>query len=167
MAHKPSLTGLARTARLLQKWSTERGSAEDYFLDVIKSCGGDPKCAAVQLGHPSSRKKLPGLGLAIAAESLRNMGFDLCKPDRHLCRATGSFRLVQFRRWPDYSGTKPPQATPSEMESVMVVVESLARMVGKRPSLLDNAIWLLCAKSGLHMTNEKLASLASGVSEQQ
>ena len=94
------------------------------------------------------------------------MGFDLCKPDRHLCRATGSFGLIQFRRWPDHSGTKPPEATPSEMESVMIVVESLAHVVGERPTLVDNAIWLPCAKSGLYTSNEALASLASGVSEQ-
>lgn len=161
MTLRQSLMSLAKTARLLSEWSTKHGSADHYFLTLLAANGGDPKRAAVALGTPDSPKKLPGLGVPIAAESLRNLGYDVCKPDRHLCRAVGSWGLVQFRKWPDRAGTKAPAASASEMLSTMTAVESLAREVGTRATLFDNAIWLLCAQTGLRMSNARLASFVA------
>ena len=163
MTLRRSLVGLAQTARILRDWSTSRGSAEQYFLDVIRSSGADPKEAAVALGEAGSTKKLPALGVPIAAESLRNMGFDLCKPDRHVCRAIGSFGLVQFRKWTDRTGTKSPASSVSEMLETMTVVEKIARIIGERPTFVDNAIWLLCCKGGIHMSNAELVSMVSDI----
>jgi len=160
MTLRRSLVGLAQTARILREWSIHHGSAEHYFLDVIGSSGGDPKVAAVVIGQAGTSKKLPALGVPIAAESLRNMGFDVCKPDRHVCRAAGSFGLVRFRKWPDRARTKAPEATAEEMLQTMTVVERLARNAGERTTLVDNAIWLLCSQMGLHMSNEALEAMA-------
>jgi len=161
MTLRRSLVGLAQTALILRNWSTSHGSAEHYFLDVVDSSRGDLKVAAIALGKKGSTKKLPALGVPIAAESLRNMGFDLCKPDRHVCRAMGSFGRVLFRRWTDRAGTKPPKATACEMLETMTVVETIARIVGAQATFVDNAIWLLCCKSGLHMSNADLESMVS------
>lgn len=128
----------------------------------MASSNGDPKQTAIKLGIPGSAKKLPGLGIPIAAEGLRNMGFDVCKPDRHICRAMGSLCLVRFRRWPDRTGNKRPDATASEMLATMSVVETTARFAGVRPTLLDTAIWLLCARMGLGLRNAQLASILPG-----
>jgi 3-methyladenine DNA glycosylase Tag len=159
MTRKQGLMHLAKTARFLREWSTTHGEAENYFLTVLAECGGDPKQGAVALGTPGSSRKLPGLGIPLAAEGLRNMGYDVCKPDRHVCRAVGSFGLVQFRNWSDRTGTKAPNANASEMLGTMATVESLARGAGVRPTLFDTAIWLLCAQMGLRMSNAQLASL--------
>ena len=43
----------------------------------------------------------------------------------------------------------------------MEVVEALSKEVGEVVTFVDNAIWLLCAKSGLHLTNEELVALAT------
>jgi hypothetical protein len=161
MTLRRSLLGLTKTARLLLDWSASHGFAEHYFLDVIASCGGDPNLAALAIGRSGSSKKLPALGVPIAAESLRNMGFDLSKPDRHVCRAVGSFELVQFQIWPDRTGTKAPAAGAGEMLDTMKVVEALACRVGTRPTFLDNAIWLTCSRMGFHLGNAELAAMAS------
>ena len=145
------------TSRRLREWSAAHGAAETYFLQVIESCEGDPKRAAVELGRVGSQYKLPALGIPIAAESLRSLGSDLSKPDRHVCRAVGAFGLVTFRRWPDRSGTKAPQPTTRQMLETMRAVEDLARNIALRPTYLDNAIWLLCARSGAHLSNAELA----------
>jgi hypothetical protein len=42
----------------------------------------------------------------------------------------------------------------------MKEVEKIATAANRRISLVDNAIWLLCAKSGLYLTNSELASMA-------
>lgn len=156
-----NLIALADTARKLVRWSQSHASAEGYFTAVMTSVGADPKRAAMAIGT-SGRHKLRGFGVPIAAEALRNLGFDLAKPDRHVCRATGAFSLVGFNSWPDRSGTKAPVATESERLSVMTVMEHLARLLKMRISFLDNAVWLLCAKapSGLHLSNAELEGLA-------
>jgi hypothetical protein len=71
------------------------------------------------------------------------------------------FELVQFRKWPDRSGTKPPETNDREKLDTMIAVETLAIRVGARPTFLDNALWLACANMGLHMSNTELAALAS------
>jgi len=167
MTLKQSLKGLAKTARILRDWSAAKGSAEHYFVDIVKKAGGDAKQAVMGLGNTPSPKKLPAFGIPLAAEAMRNLGFDVCKPDRHVCRALGSFGLVQFRKWPDHTGTKPPEASPREMLETMRVVENFAGLVSERPTLLDNAIWLLCARMGLNMTNAELAAMASACREER
>ena len=86
---------LVDTAGILAKHSREHGNADDYFTSLVHRCGDDPKRAALHLGCPGEYK-LPSLGVALAAEALKNLGFDVAKPDRHVMRALGSFGLVHF-----------------------------------------------------------------------
>ena len=46
------------------------------------------------------------------------------------------------------------------MVSVMRAMSSFARIIKVNTVFLDNAIWLLCAKSGLWLTNKQLRGLA-------
>ena len=156
-----SLISLAETSRKLCDWSTDTGSAESYFTSIVNSLGGDPKLAALELGGYGRPWKLPGLGVPLAAETLRNLGFDLAKPDRHVNRACGAFGLATFRNWSDRGGTNAPVASESELIAVMTAAEQFARGVGRRTCFVDNAIWLLCAKqpSGLFLTNAELERL--------
>jgi hypothetical protein len=100
-----SLQRLIETAKQLSRVSQSHGSLEDYLGHILSECGRDPKSLALALGESSSSRKLPGLGVALAAEFLKNIGYDVCKPDRHINRAAGSFGLVQFTQWPDRQGT--------------------------------------------------------------
>jgi len=155
------LRRLTLAARRLHEWSTTHGSADSYFLSLLDSCQHDPKQAALALGANGSDYKLPGLGIALAAETLRNLGYDLSKPDRHVCRAAGAFGLVAFRRWPNRRGTKAPEANPRELLDTMMGVEEMARAVGVQATYLDTAIWILCARSGAHLKNADLEALAA------
>lgn len=58
---------------------------------------GDPKQVSLSLGLPRNRYKLPSFGVALAAEAMKNLGFDVAKPDRHILRAAGLFGLVGFK----------------------------------------------------------------------
>ena len=42
----------------------------------------------------------------------------------------------------------------------MRAVQDIATAAGKPVVMVDNSIWLLCAKSGLYLTNPELAQLA-------
>ena len=160
MTLRRSLVYLIQAARTLSDWAERHGSADDYFLCAIASRNGDPILGAAEIGRIDSQWKLPGFGIPISAEAFRNLGFDICKPDRHICRAVGAFGFLEFRKWPDRSGTKQPQPDESEMIETMRAIERFATVLGERPTFVDNAIWLLCAKMGPHLSNRELASLA-------
>jgi len=45
----------------------------------------------------------------------------------------------------------------------MAAIEAVAKLVVERCTFVDNAVWLLCSRSGLGMSNASLASLADCV----
>ena len=126
----------------------------------MHQCANDPKQVALCIGLPN-KYKLPSFGVPLAAEALKNLGFDVTKPDRHILRAMGSFRLVRFNHWSDRSKNKPPTTpTRSELYETMASVEEIAVNAGKHVGFVDNAIWFLCARSGLDLANKELAEIA-------
>ena len=164
VALERSLVGLIDTARILLAYSRTHGRAEGYFTSLVRRCDGDPKRAALGLGC-QGEFKLPSLGVPLAAEALKNLGFDVAKPDRHVMRAVGAFGLVRFTRWADNrggnAGRAPPHSTSkNSLLAVMSAVEEISEAAGKPVVLVDNSIWLLGAKSGLYLTNAELAMLA-------
>lgn len=155
-----SLVKLIDTARLLTEHSRVHGTAESYFTSLIQRVEGDPKQAALRLGS-ASEYKLPAFGVPLAAEALKNLGFDVAKPDRHLGRAMGSFGLARFERWPGRSGrASPPLTSRASLMAVMTAAERIATEAARPVVLVDNAIWMLCARSGLYLTNPELAEMA-------
>lgn len=156
-----NLKYLIETSKQLNAWSRTYGSAEDYFVSLYERARKDPKVVALDIGLPGSRYKLPGFGVAIAAEALRNMGFNLAKPDRHILRATGSFGLIRFSKWPDRSRNNPPVVNKNELLMVMSRLEEFSAAAQQHTCYVDNAVWLICAKGGLGLSNAELCQLAS------
>lgn len=164
MTLERGLANLVGAARILLEYSRTHGTADGYFTSLLDRCDGDPKQAALRLGCRGV-DKLPAFGVPLAAEALKNLGFDVAKPDRHIMRAIGSFGLVGFGSWQDArdagNGRQPPDSTSSEwLLAAMATVEEIANAEGKRVAFVDNALWLLCAKDALHLTNRELAAIA-------
>ena len=155
-----NLVDFIGAARKLAEHRRAHGSAESYFTSLVRRSGGDPKQGALLLGH-QGEYKLPAFGVALAAEALKNLGFDVAKPDRHLGRAMGSFGLARFQRWPGRSGrASPPLTSRTSLMAVMTAAERIATEADRPVVLVDNAIWMLCARSGLYLTNPELAEMA-------
>lgn len=165
MALDVNLVGLAGAARILLDHGKSHGTAESYFTSLVHDCGADPILAALRLGTAGTYK-LPTLGVPLAAEALKNLGFDVAKPDRHVMRAIGSFGLVDFKSRSKTQKEKNVRAAPNPTAkrqlSAMRAVRELAEATDKRVVFVDNAIWLLCAKSGLNLTNTELADIPDG-----
>ncbi len=151
------LIRMREAARKLADHSKKYRRAEHYFTRLKAQHGNDPKQVALCIGS-AGKYKLPSLGIPLAAEALKNLGFDVAKPDRHVCRAVAAFGLVDFL--PGGDNHEPPANTRKIQRQSMAKVEEIAKAAGKPVVCVDNAIWMLGAESGLHLTNRRLAELA-------
>lgn len=155
---RANLVQLIDAARKLLEHSRTHGSADSYFTQLMKKHDDDPKHVALCLGMVGSKHKLPSLGVPLAAEALKNLGFDVAKPDIHVRRAIAAFGLVDFG--PGGNKFESPTPTERRLRQTMAKVEEIAKAAGERVALVDNAIWMLGARSGLHLTNLELSELA-------
>ena len=129
-----------------------------FLQTTCQHAQGSPEMMAVLRGT-NSEYKLPGFGIALAAEALRLLGCDVCKPDRHVLRAIGSWRFVNFRNWPsgDFSA---PQARTSELIATMLAVRNFALANEVGTSYATSVIWLAGSVSGARLRNAELTLLA-------
>lgn len=164
---KKNLILLISAVRILSEHSRKHGSAESYFTNLMKQHGNDPKQVALCVGKRGSKHKLPALGIPLAAEALKNLGFDVAKPDRHVRRAVAAFGLADFQAAD--ARYKPPPETVGNQWQTMKLVEDIAHASGELVAFLDNAIWMLGAEEplGLHLENRQLAELAGNERTQQ
>lgn len=156
-----SLDVLRDTAAQLCAYSRKHGSLEQFLHDLFRANGADAKRLAVALGGAGSVHKLAGLGIPLVAESLKNIGYDLAKPDRHINRAAVCFGMVDFPQWRDRSARNTPTLSQADLLTVMQAIETFSREVGQLVTFVDNAVWLLCAKSGVWMSNPDLIALSA------
>ncbi len=161
MTLRRDLRQLVNAAKKLCALSQSEGSLESYFASLYHQSGRDPKRMAMALGSTKGTNKLPTLGIPLAAEFLKNLGYDVSKPDRHIVRAVGSFGWVAFAKWPSREGRKHPAASEGELLAAMSAMERFGRGVGVLTAYVDNAVWLICAKSGIKLSNAQLAALAA------
>lgn len=124
----------------LQRWEKDYGSIDAYYQQFTEK---DPsiKSLVYRLADSSSEDKLEQLGVALAAEYLRNVGYDLAKPDRHLKKILGSKALGCSER---------EEATDNE---VFDIVSELAAGMGKRKAEVDYILWSSGAKGYGEMYN--------------
>lgn len=157
---KRNLLFLIETAAKLFERRGQHGSLEVYLSSLLVHLGGDVIALAKALSGKESAEKLRGVGIPVAAEALKNVGYDVAKPDIHITRALGAFELYVFRRWPQRNiSTKAPKASDTEKVGVMRTLAECAGYLNLEVTLIDNAIWLLCAKSGAHLSNDELTQV--------
>ena len=155
-ARLPKVLRLLRgSADLLR--SRKDGDARTFLMAAGAQAEGSPEEMAVLLGT-DTRFKMPGFGIALAAEALRLLGCDLCKPDRHVLRAIAAWQVVTFKNWPAGEFAAPQARTP-ELLATMLAVRQLGLANGVSTSYATSVIWLAGAVSGARMTNHGLDSL--------
>jgi hypothetical protein len=139
----------------------ERGQGLDaYFSDHLDHLGNDPILLSAAIGT-TGEMKMPGMGVPLAAEFLRNLGHDLSKPDIHIMRAAGCFGFVTYKNWQDRSVRRGPPASLRERVQVMRSMDHFAKEIGVTTTYLDSVIWTACSKSGAWLSNAELTFLTS------
>jgi len=92
------------------------------------------KTLVVLLSSPNSCFKLHQMGEALVAEYLRNVGYEIAKPDRHIRRILGSEVL----------GCSGKKEVP--IYEAFDIVSTIADESGKSKAKVDYILWAYCAK---------------------
>ena len=135
---KVQLKALPANIRKMQKWQKKCGSVDAYLQQFIDEKDGKPdfKRLVRRLADEKSEDKLQQMGEALCAEYLRNVGYDLAKPDAHVCKALGNGE--------DGIGSVDKiEANPYE---VLDIVKEIADAMGKTPAEVDYILWAFYAK---------------------
>lgn len=112
----------------LLSWQKQYGSIDGFYREA------DTLTALVKrLSDPSSPQKLSQMGEALTAEYLKNVGYDLAKPDRHLRRILGSEIL----------GCSQSKVVP--IYETFDIVASIADKLHWPAAKVDYILWSYCA----------------------
>lgn len=110
----------------------EYGSVDNFYQILV--CKDDNLKNLVRelstLGKPC---KFAQLGEALTAEYLKNVGYDIGKPDRHICRILGSDRLGCSTH-----------KTVSPYEAIDIIA-AIAKSINKPAAEVDYILWAYCA----------------------
>ena len=116
----------------LIQFEQEHGSVDAFYQEYI---GGDStlKSLVKALSAENSDYKLAQMGEALIAEYLKNVGYDLAKPDRHIRRILGSKAL----------GCSQHEIVP--IFEAFDIVAALAKELNRPAAEVDYILWSYCA----------------------
>lgn len=117
----------------LHYFASQCGSIDGYYAPFIQT---DPtlKRLVKNLADGKSRNKLAQMNVALVSEYLRNVGYDIAKPDRHIRRIIGCNAM----------GISEREIVP-EYEAMDIVAE-IAKELGWSVAKTDYILWSYCAK---------------------
>ena len=118
--------------RKLKQWEDTFGSIDSYYKRFIEK-DSSYQTLIETLSQSDSENKMKQLSEALTAEYLRNVGYDLAKPDRHVRRILGNSILAC-----------------SEQEIVpvfeaMEIVREIAGILNRHVAEVDYILWSYCA----------------------
>ena len=110
----------------------EYGSVDNFYQILV--CKDDNlKNLVRELSTLGKPRKFAQLGEALTAEYLKNVGYDIGKPDRHICRILGSDRLGCSTH-----------KTVSPYEAIDIIA-AIAKSINKPAAEVDYILWAYCA----------------------
>lgn len=110
----------------------EYGSVE-HFYQSLADKNDNLKTLVRELSAPGKPYKFAQLGEALTAEYLKNVGYDIGKPDRHIRRILGSEYLGCSRR---------KEVSPYE---AIDIIADIAKGLNKPAAEVDYILWAYCA----------------------
>lgn len=137
--HCASLQTLAQMKALLEDnipkllaIEEQHGSIDNFYQHFINA---DPSLntLVLVLSEKNSKYNLSQMGEALTAEYLRNVGYDISKPDRHIRRILGS----------KYLGCSEFEIVP--IYEAFDIVAEIAAELGKPVAKVDYILWSYCA----------------------
>lgn len=115
---------LETNIKKLKEFEKRYGKVDVYYQQLIEK-DTTLKHLVKTLSDAQSKDKMEQMAEALVSEYLRNVGYDLAKPDRHLSKILGSTGL---------GCSDKAEVPPYE---VIDIVAEIADVVGKRPAEVD------------------------------
>lgn len=110
----------------------EYGGVDDFYQSLADK-NDNLKTLVRELSASDKQHKFVQLAEALTAEYLKNVGYDIGKPDRHICRILGS----------EYLGcSKRKYAAPYE---AIDIIADIAKSLNKPAAEVDYILWAYCA----------------------
>lgn len=127
-----------------KKWGN--GRIDCYYRQLEKETGGI-KGLVHSLADTNSPNKLKQMGIPLVTEYLRNVGYDIAKPDRHIRRILGKNHL--------YCSNDEIVS----FDEAIDIVESIADELGENwpQQRVDYALWAYCAKNYGEFCKKKIS----------
>lgn len=119
--------------RKLLSLERQYGSVDDFYMEILVK-DRTKKTLVKELSSSESPHKFIQFGGALVAEYLKNVGYDIAKPDRHICRILGRNIL-------DCS----EHENVSAYEAIDIVA-AIARQLNRPAAEVDYILWAYCAK---------------------
>lgn len=116
----------------LQEWEQRYGCIDAYYQQFIGE-NGTLYALVKQLADPMSKDKLAQMGEALIAEYLKNVGYRIAKPDRHIRRILGHSALDCSAR----------EIVP--IYDAMAIIDEISKETGKSAAEVDYILWMYCA----------------------
>ena len=117
----------------LRKLEQKYGNIDTCYQQWIGT-DGDLKPLIKQLSDPYGENKMCQMGIPLICEYLKNVGYDVGKPDRHIRRILGNDRL----------GFSDQKIVP-EWEALDIIWD-LVEKTGRSAAEVDYSLWMYCAK---------------------
>jgi len=117
----------------LMQWEKEYASVDNYYRTFINE---DTTLLTLvkNLSDSKSKDKLVQMDIPLVCEYLRNVGYDIPKPDGHIRRILGRNILAFSKR------------KEASYEEVFTIISEIARMLNKQNAEVDYILWSYCAK---------------------
>ena len=106
----------------------------DAFYTRLSKCDATYKTLIHSLSDSESEYKLTQMGIPLVAEYLRNVGYDIAKPDRHIQRILGR----------DILGLSEHKIVP--LDECFDIVFALAQATNRNVAEVDYILWAYCSK---------------------
>lgn len=116
----------------LQSLEKEYGSVDRFYQTYVRK-DDHLKALVRELATAGKPYKFVQLGEALTAEYLKNVGYDIGKPDRHICRILGG----------DYLGCSNRRDVPSY--EAIDIIAAIAKRLNKPAAEVDYIMWAYCA----------------------
>ena len=118
--------------RQMLSFEKEYGSIDNFYQHFINA-DTSLNTLVLVLSANDSKYKYAQMGEALVAEYLKNVGYDIAKPDRHIRRILGSKIL----------GCSDGETVP--IYEAFDIVAEIANVTGKRIAEIDYILWSYCA----------------------
>lgn len=139
---KSQMQALAGNIEKMVMINGQAGGIDAFYGGLLtKAEDNHPFEKLIRLLAFDKKYKLKQMGIPLVAEYLRNVGYDIPKPDRHIMRILGPEHLNEHNRIaPSGEGWQP-----DDLFEAFRIIQDYSKETGVRQAYIDYLLWSYCA----------------------